>query len=176
MQSKMDEMKVRTAKKEDIDDIARIHVKTWQCAYKGQVPQDYLDSLSVEKRKQKWENIFKKKEDSQENYVATINDRIVGFASVGYNRDSDSSSESGELYAIYIDQDFLGRGAGSLLLKQGIEWLKGKGYKRAILWVLSTNEEAKSFYEHRGWVFDGKEKTVNEPGFNLQEMRYTINI
>lgn len=169
----MDKVKVRPAKKEDIDDIARIHVKTWQCAYKGQIPQDYLDSLSVDRRKQKWAKIFKKKNQKQENYVAEIDGKVVGFSGVGYSRDNDTADEIGEVYALYVDPDFLGRGAGSALLEEGITWLKNKGYKRVTLWVLSTNEEAKGFYKHRGWVFDGKKKMDKQKDFSLDEMRYS---
>ena len=42
-------MIVRPAKPGDARDIAEIHVRTWQAAYPGLVPADYLAALSVER-------------------------------------------------------------------------------------------------------------------------------
>jgi len=44
---KMEEspMEIRTATLDDVPDISRIHALSWKAAYKGIVPQAYLDGL-----------------------------------------------------------------------------------------------------------------------------------
>src|SRR5437763_1149336 len=50
-------MQVRAARPTDILGIAEVHVRSWQETYVGQVPQDYLDTLSVEDRYERWQEL-----------------------------------------------------------------------------------------------------------------------
>ena len=43
-------IKIREPSKNDARSLAEVHVRSWQAAYKGQVPNDFLDNLSVERR------------------------------------------------------------------------------------------------------------------------------
>jgi hypothetical protein len=45
---------VRPATVEDAPAIAAIHVRVWQYAYRGIVPDSFLDSLSSERRTDQW--------------------------------------------------------------------------------------------------------------------------
>ena len=45
---------VREATVDDARSIAEVHVRIWQETYVGQVPQEYLDGLSVESREARW--------------------------------------------------------------------------------------------------------------------------
>lgn len=47
-------MRLRIASATDVGRIAEVHVRTWQVAYRGQVPDEYLDSLSIEDRHTAW--------------------------------------------------------------------------------------------------------------------------
>jgi hypothetical protein len=42
---------IRQAILEDAEAIAKVHVASWQAAYKGLMPAEFLASLSVERRK-----------------------------------------------------------------------------------------------------------------------------
>jgi len=44
-------MSIREANVKDANEIAKIHVKAWQVGYKEFMPKEYLDSLSVESKK-----------------------------------------------------------------------------------------------------------------------------
>jgi hypothetical protein len=41
---------VREAKPQDAADVAGVHVRSWQVAYRGLFPDDYLDGLRAEDR------------------------------------------------------------------------------------------------------------------------------
>jgi hypothetical protein len=38
-------MDIRAARMEDVPQIAAVHVRSWQAAYRGLLPQAYLDGL-----------------------------------------------------------------------------------------------------------------------------------
>lgn len=69
---------IRKAEPTDALGIATVHVKTWQCAYKGQIPDSYLDNLSIEKRRKTWNESLKKKEEGRHPIVAISENKIVG--------------------------------------------------------------------------------------------------
>jgi GNAT superfamily N-acetyltransferase len=84
--------------------------------------------------------------------------------------------EVGGLYGIYIDPDFIGHGAGSLLMERMLELLKKDGYTKATLWVLDSNEKTRRFYEKKGWVIEGGKKEDMRDNFVLNETRYIISL
>jgi len=43
-------MLLRPAEPRDALEVARVHIGTWQAAYRGLVPDEYLDSLKIEER------------------------------------------------------------------------------------------------------------------------------
>ena len=49
---------LRLATIEDAEAIATIHVRTWQTAYEGIMPAQYLASLSIEERTNLWRRVI----------------------------------------------------------------------------------------------------------------------
>jgi len=43
-------MEIRHARRGDADEVARVHVRAWQAAYRGLLPDAYLDALRPEDR------------------------------------------------------------------------------------------------------------------------------
>ena len=78
----------------------------------------------------------------------------------------------GELLAIYLEPDAVGKGIGRVLFERSVEDLRERGYDVATLWVLETNARAPRFYEAAGWSADGATKTEERPGAVLREVRY----
>ncbi|MDP4011663.1 MAG: GNAT family N-acetyltransferase [Candidatus Roizmanbacteria bacterium] len=172
----MDNLIVREANIGDVSGIAKIHVETWQYAYRGQLPDAFLDSLSIEKRQKVWREELSNPQSNVKIYVGEIESKIVGFCSLGKSRDDDADESMGELYAIYIDSHYMNSGIGSALIQKGLEYLKDVGFKKATLWVLTSNKKTRMFYEHKGWSAGGKTKTDQREGFVLHETRYTIDL
>ena len=77
----------RNAHSDDVRGIAEVHVRSWQAAYRGQVPDSYLEGLSVAKRELMWTEILK--DQMRGVLVAEDEARIVGFASFGPVRDEE---------------------------------------------------------------------------------------
>ena len=91
----------RSAHSDDVRGIAEVHVRSWQAAYRGQVPDSYLEGLSVEKRELVWTKALK--DQMRGVLVAEDEARIVGFASFGPVRNKEENRLlTGEIYSIYV--------------------------------------------------------------------------
>ena len=170
----MSNILVRIEELRDAKWIAKVHVETWQHAYLGQIPDADLQSLSTEKRTEYWKEILASPKENAHTMVAEVDKKIAGFCSVSHCRDEDMSAEIGELWAIYVDKDSMEKGVGTELLQKGLEYLRMNGYKKATLWVLTTNQKTRRWYESKGWYVEGKTKTDQIEGFAVEETRYTI--
>jgi ribosomal protein S18 acetylase RimI-like enzyme len=166
---------VRRAVPEDADAIAAVHIRTWQVAYRGQLPDRYLDGLSqeLERRAEIWrKEISTPRSSKHEVWVAEDEARLDGFVALGPARDLDPSV-TGEVYAIYVDPNRWGQGVGRALFSHATDRLASFGYSAAILWVLESNIRARRFYETAGWTVDGRIKHESRPdGIELREVSY----
>jgi ribosomal protein S18 acetylase RimI-like enzyme len=165
---------VRFATAGDAEALAVVHVRTWQEAYRGQIPQDYLDQLDPSRRREGWRRWIEEARAPAATLLAEDQVRgVVGFVSVSPSRDSDVSPQHvGEVQAIYLLPEYQGRGVGRLLMEAGLRQLAQAGYHEVILWVLETNGRARRFYEAGGWHADGSSRTDDTRGFPLVEVRY----
>ncbi|MGH9267949.1 MAG: GNAT family N-acetyltransferase [Acidimicrobiales bacterium] len=150
----------------------RSHVRTWQAAYRGQIPDDYLDSLSVERRADVWKEMLGRELGDTGAFVLEDGGEVLGFAHVSPSRDPDAPASTGELTAIYVAPESWGHGGGRLLMDVAMATLRAAGFRRATLWVLDSNAAARRFYEHAGWIADGGVKTDDRGSFALVELRY----
>jgi GNAT superfamily N-acetyltransferase len=163
---------IRPANTSDAQGIGLVHVRSWQAAYKGLVPQPFLDGLDPLQRGQVWGRYLSEGHNAHEAVlVAEAGGQVVGFASVGPSRDGDGSG-LGEVRAIYLLADFWGQGVGRSLMAAACERLRDAGFTEATLWALDTNERARKFYEAAGWALDGASKQDDSRGFPITELRY----
>lgn len=139
----------------DAGEIARIHVRAWQAAYRGQLSDDYLDDLRFEDRLEQHRRSLEQPHPEFRTWVAEDDGLVVGFAVTGPSEDADADPRTGEVYAIYLEPDRIGSGLGRLLFEHAVSDLRERGFAAATLWVLETNEPARRFYERTGWRLDG---------------------
>jgi ribosomal protein S18 acetylase RimI-like enzyme len=167
-------LRIRRAALEDARAMAEVHVGSWRHAYRGLLPDAYLERLSVEDREAMWRSAVDQAEAGA--FVAEEGGRIVGFSSFGPSRDDDAGERTGEIPAIYVEPSTIGRGIGRELLQAATAALRDEGFERATLWVLEANERARRFYEKAGWSWDG---TVDRHDFdcaNEPVVRYAIDL
>lgn len=178
----------RLARPEDAEAIARVHVAAWQVAYRGKMPDDFLDAMDVKQRGDAWQRLLE--EGGARGRVmfgespATVillegdEEEIVGIAAFGAVRASElvagepERDGTGELMMINLEPGSWGKGLAARLLQAATTGLSEAGYDEAVLWVLDTNDRARRFYEKWGWAPDGGEKRDDRPGFSLRELRY----
>jgi GNAT superfamily N-acetyltransferase len=164
---------VRPARLGDEQAIAEVHVRTWQAAYRGQVPDEFLDELPIAPRIALWRSVIVDLQPPvSQAFVLEEDQRVVGFAHVIPSRDKDAGDDVGELTAIYVDPKRWRAGGGRLLLDHAMAGLSTAGFSVATLWVLRTNEGPRRFYETLGWALDGATKDEQREDFTLHEVRY----
>lgn len=167
---------IRQAELKDAFALAEVHVRTWQHAYHGQLPDQFLAGLSIEQRTTQWKD-WLSYQSPLSSVSAAVNDgSIVGFSWVDRCRDDDVPVHTGERYAIYVLPMVQGKGIGKGLINAAVDRLRTVGCQLATLWVLESNSTARRFYEHHGWSPDGSPKTEQWQDAKLVEMRYRITL
>jgi L-amino acid N-acyltransferase YncA len=175
---------IRRATVQDAPALGRLNVRVWQAAYGhpggepavldqgqrycGQMPDEHLDGLRPKERAG-WERGLSR--DRAQDPVLVVEEvgRVVGFAVVGPAQEPEGA---GELYAITVDPDHWGTGAGSALPAAAQVELARLGYAEAVLWVLPDNARGCRFYEVAGWTTDGTQRTSEVRGVVVPEVRY----
>jgi len=167
---------IRKAAIEDAYKIASVHVRSWQIAYRGQIPDDFLDGLDVKKRANMWRELIQ--HPDKVIFVADNTEgNIMGFCAVGPSRDSDTNPSTAEVSAIYIDPDKWHKGIGRALLSASLGEVRNRDFDQVTLWVLEANQRARSFYESFGFIQDGTIKDDDRwKDFFLRELRYRLNL
>ncbi len=151
--------------------VAAVHVRSWQVAYRGLLPEDYLHDLRPEDRASRY-TFGERGRGGPRTVLAIDGVRVVGFATTGPARDDDSPGW-GELYALYVHPDGWGRGTGRALMLDARERLAGEGFSAVLLWVLVGNQRAQRFYRIDGWSPDGSRRREEEVhGVPIDETRY----
>ncbi len=172
------EISIRAARAGDEAELANTHLNSWREAYKGLLPQSYLDDLPLtfKNRKNGW---FQKINEPEKFIIQVAESKygIVGFACVQPARDEDRK-EYAEVSAIYLLEKFKGTGTGFKLLASGLKQIQQRGFKKAYCWVLEGNPTIE-FYEKSGAHFDGTRKEDEIGGRKCRDLRYAwedINI
>jgi GNAT superfamily N-acetyltransferase len=164
---------IRLATVEDAASIAVIHIRSWQFAYRGLLPDAYLYGLPQTRadREARWRANLSGPSDVR-CWLVEQDGAMVGFASGGLCHDPDAAPSGGEVLAIYLAPEVLGTGVGRELFGQAERDLRNRGFGPLTLWVLEGNQRARRFYEAAGWRADGAVKAQQWAGLTLQEVRY----
>ncbi len=157
----------RPATVHDAEAIARIHVRTWQVAYEGIVPADYLAGLSEQQRTEWWRPQLERNRGNV--LVALTDDAVTGWVSFGPGRDDDAMGRA-EIFAIYVSPALWGGGIGRRLMEAAEAALAGT--RGLTLWVLEQNRRARRFYAAAGFIPDGRRQEITLGGAGLREIRF----
>jgi GNAT superfamily N-acetyltransferase len=161
----------RPATAADVPAIATVRIRSWQQAYRGAVPQDYLDALDPVAETERWRG-----RELTGQHVAEADGRVVGWLSVGpYRADPDEvvpGPNCGEVRAIYALPEAWGLGVGRALMAYGLEELRRQHLQPVLLWVMESNERARRFYAKAGFAPDGLVTGYEIAGVTLPEARY----
>jgi ribosomal protein S18 acetylase RimI-like enzyme len=165
--------------------MATVHVRSWQGAYVGLIPQSYLDALRPEDRVGMWEETLKELQWPRTGAIVLLGPSdggtdegpINGFVSFSATRDEDAEGATvGEILTFYLDPTSFGSGGADLLMSAALVALRAAAFTKATLWVLETNTRARRFYERRGWQPDGINKLHDWVDFVATDVRYAIDL
>lgn len=142
-------LSVRTARPEDAADLARIYIESWQDTYAGVISHALLAAMSLKGHTARWRATIRATDRNGAVLVAEdAQFGPVGLCSLGAARDRALGFE-GEVYTLYVDPAFLGRGAGRALLAGAFDTLKERKLRSCLIWSHARNN-ACFFYEAMG--------------------------
>ncbi|MEC5425707.1 GNAT family N-acetyltransferase [Virgibacillus sp. C22-A2] len=135
---------VRKMKDNDIAQVQYVAKVSWNATYEGIIP------LSIQANFLKLaysDEMMKRRLETSTIFVAEFDGKVAGFA----NYSPVSEDGKVELGAIYLIPDHQGKGAGTALLKKGIDELEG--VREIFINVEKDNEIGKTFYDAKGFEF-----------------------
>ena len=164
-------MRIRTAEPRDADSLARVHVDSWRSTYAGILPDEFLAGLSYRDRESFWEQVLTTARPTVSNFLAeTEAGDVVGLAAGGPER-TGSKTYPGELYLVYLLEQYQRRGLGRLLVSAVAGRLLADGFGSMLLWVAKDNHPACRFYEALGGEpIDSR--TIDIAGAGVAEVAY----
>ncbi len=149
--------------------ISRIYEESWRAAYRGIVPQEYLDGIP----EGNWNSFF----DTAgiETLLMLDGCRFIGTASYCQSRFGQAGNV-GEVVSIYLLPRYMGKGCGKMLFRAVIDELEKMGYDEISLWVLEENRRAREFYEKMGFHSSGQYMVDSIGGKAVKEIQYCRRI
>lgn len=165
---------IRLANTQDAFAIAQAHVASWRATYNGIVGNDWLDAQSVESQSEKWSGHLSEPDEgrSKQTFVICRDEQVRGFAVCGASRDT-NYPDYGELWAIYLHPDEIGRGMGKQLFNAAAEHVSSQGFTKMFVRVLAENASAQNFYERMGGVVMPDSEGMVELGAHMyRDIRY----
>ena len=155
-----DDYIIRKNEIKDQEQMAHIKIDGWKCAYDRIIASKYLKTLDYKKQTERYIASFDEYKDLV--LVAVRGEEVLGYSCFQYF-DKNHKFDS-ELVSLYIKPEYKGMGIGTKLLKATIKELKENAKKSMIVWCLSDNSNAISFYEKNGGkkVIEKKAKIGDE--------------
>lgn len=138
-----DDYLIRKNELQDQEQMARIKVDGWKCAYDKIIASKYLKELDYESQTQRYIASFDEYKDLV--LVAVKNDEVLGYSC--FNLEDKSGNFDSELISLYIKPTFKRKGIGTNLLKETAKELLNKGKSNMIIWCLKENKAGINFYE-----------------------------
>jgi GNAT superfamily N-acetyltransferase len=165
----MQVLNVRAARPEDAAEVAGVHIRSWQVAYRGLLPDQYLDDLRPEDRMVHY--TFGGADPCLPATIVAVEEGVIcGFATTGPSQDADIP-DAGQILALYVDPQAWGLGVGRRLMAEARKHL-GQRFADALLWVLVGNDRAERFYSVDGWQPDDRRRSEEMWGVLVHEVRY----
>lgn len=164
---------VRDAVEADADAMVELTAGGWRQAYRGMVPDAYIENLPIAGWRHDISSGLRKPRLDAFSLIAEVDGATAGYCFVAApGRDEPAGSKHAELVALYVDQAYWRQGVGRRLLERALERARELGYRDLELWTFDANERAKSFYEATGWEADGAQRPHEASGalairFNL---------
>ena len=148
-------LRLRLAQISDAPSLARIYIEAWRETYAGLLPDDLLVAMSRRRQEISWRRqiesarLVRAPGVRQGVLIAELKAKgAVALSSLGRSRDR-ALPFDGEIYALYVDPNYTGRGIGRRLLSESFRRLAEWGAKSCVIWALDGGP-SRFFYQAMG--------------------------
>ncbi|HEY7010041.1 MAG TPA: GNAT family N-acetyltransferase [Jatrophihabitantaceae bacterium] len=172
----MADVSVRPARVDDVAEIARIQVTTWQHAYAEILPAPVLDAVTVEAATAAWTDAISASPSPHHHVlVAQEQQWLVGFVVLAPADDlppDDLAPEStAAVGPILVEPRWGRRGHGSRLMAAAVDTARTDGMARGISWIPEADTVTREFLIGAGWAPDGLVRALDTGAGELREIR-----
>lgn len=157
---------IRKMAEEDIEKVQHVARASWNTTYEGIIPNAIQDNFVSSSYSSE---MLKKRLSETLFLVAERDNEIVGFANFTPLKDE----RKVELGAIYLYEEYQGKGIGTDLLEAGIEQLKN--VKKIYVNVEKENEAGVTFYKSKGFRIETEYEDLFD-GHTLQTVRMVLEV
>ena len=166
-------MTIRRAVSADAETVGRIHVESWNVAYRGIMPDDVIARTDLAYRTAFWAERIADPEWPV--FLIEEHGAAVAFCQMIPTKDpDDDATRVGHITSLHVLPQLRGQGCGRMLMDHVLEEFVHRGFAEVTLWVLRDNTNARAFYEKCGFHLDGGTRTY--PRTNVPEVRYRIRL
>ena len=164
---------IKKAIPEDAQEFTDCLISCWQSAYKEIVPKEYLENMVMEREQRLNRNINSLKNPGNcEYFCVEENRKMIGFIIINISQNENKSC-LGEIWVIYLIEEYCNKGYGKILLEFAINKLKMIKQEKIYLWVFEDNNRARKFYENNNFEFNGEKREMNY-GKPLTQLKYVL--
>jgi GNAT superfamily N-acetyltransferase len=161
----------RSATRDDVEAVAALHTESWRHAYRGILPDAYLDGPIVQERLSLWQVRFSSPNSHRHLVLlAESGKKLVGFACVLLDEEPPWGACLDNLHVL---PNWRGMGLGRQLFGRVAQWvlLMEPGWGMH-LWVFEANSGARRLYDRLGGaVVELHSKRITE-GVEAPSLRY----
>ena len=161
-------VQVRPAGWDDIEGMARVSVDTWRLTYRDVLPKAYLERMRLNRHEGQRSRMMHAQGVHHFVAIEASAGEVVGFVSCGPTRGGGGAP--GEVYELYVQNGFQGRGIGRRLFRAAADRLARDGHETMVVWVLDENPNF-AFYPRMGGWLHGK-KTIRVGGTVVRTTAY----
>ena len=148
---------IRKVRNDDAKQYIELINSVWRDAYKGIFPEEVF--IDREREKENRIKNFAEKfynDNKRLCYVTECNGIIVGAinGTIKSTYEHFLEDDFADLVALYINQNYQGKGIGTKLKNIFEDWARKNGAKKYIIGVLKDNNKARKIYESWGGELD----------------------
>ena len=155
----------------DAPAIASLHAESWRNAYRGMLPDQYLDEQVVEDRREFWCRRFSAAVPERRLIMKAADEAtLLGFVCVLLDEEP---AWGARLDNLHVMPAYKGRGVGYALFRASREWVaRMTPTGRMHLWCVERNYVARRFYDRQdGRVVERDVRPVAQ-ALSVPELRY----
>lgn len=151
----------RPSNESDGQIIGEISFRSHTISYAEFASASFIDEQDQAEHTEWWSQFLTPTPRGHRMFVVEQADEVVGFSMVGPLNDRYEFAEEVKplgqegalavVYAIHIDPDHLGGGAGTALMKTSLDYLRQAGFSAVVLDTHEANRRSRRFYDAGGW-------------------------
>lgn len=162
---------IRLATAQDAEAIAALQIACWRATYTEHVSEQFLESLSLQKRTYLWEDTVAN--EQLHTFVVEKDGRIFGFVSGGLVRKENYPGYEAELISLYVLPEHNGLGHGRELMEHFLQLMQQKGAQQIYLRVVDDAASLAFFDKLGGHPIDVQDAVIDDEHIRLYTYGFT---